>query len=71
MRRSQSFVVREPALYGNERLQRDSRDRIICPRKGGRWVARSFNDRYQDVPLENGAPVRVLGRVVWAGVRLA
>lgn len=35
-----------------------------------RWVARSFNDRYQDVPLENGVPVRVLGRVVWAGVRL-
>lgn len=44
---------------------------VAKDRLTGRWVARSFNDRYQDVPLENGAPVRVLGRVVWAGVRLA
>ncbi|KDB96214.1 peptidase S24-like protein [Bordetella bronchiseptica D993] len=43
---------------------------VAKDRLTGRWVARSFNDRYQDVPLENGAPVRVLGRVVWAGVRL-
>ena len=44
---------------------------VAKDRLTGRWVARSFNERYQDVPLENGAPVRVLGRVVWAGVRLA
>ncbi|KCV27462.1 hypothetical protein [Bordetella bronchiseptica] len=36
-----------------------------------RLMARSLNERYQDVPLENCGPVRVLGRVVWAGVRLA
>lgn len=35
-----------------------------------RWVARSFNLEYPDIPLENGAPVRVLGQVVWAGSRL-
>lgn len=44
---------------------------VAKDRLTGRWVAQSFNDRYQDVPLENGVPVRVLGRVVWAGVRLA
>lgn len=35
-----------------------------------RWVARSFNPAYPDIPLENGHPARVLGQVVWAGVRL-
>ncbi|WP_033447641.1 helix-turn-helix transcriptional regulator [Bordetella bronchiseptica] len=44
---------------------------VAKDRLTGRWVARSFNERYQDVPLENGVPVRVLGRVVWAGARLA
>jgi len=36
----------------------------------GRWVARSFNRAYFDIPLENGTPVRVLGQVVWAGAKL-
>ncbi|CAB3681078.1 S24 family peptidase [Achromobacter kerstersii] len=36
-----------------------------------RWVARSFNPAYPDIPLENGAPTRVLGQVVWAGSRLS
>ncbi|WP_286938927.1 LexA family transcriptional regulator [Achromobacter sp. UBA4530] len=36
----------------------------------GRWVARSFNPNYFDVPLENGVPVRVLGQIVWVGSRL-
>lgn len=36
----------------------------------GRWVARSFNPAYPDIPLENGHPARVLGQVVWAGARL-
>jgi phage repressor protein C with HTH and peptisase S24 domain len=35
-----------------------------------RWVARSFNPSFPDIPLENGTPVRVLGQVVWAGSRL-
>jgi len=35
-----------------------------------RWVARSFNADYPDIPLENGQPVRVLGQVVWAGSRM-
>lgn len=34
------------------------------------WVARSFNSDYPDIPLENGAPVRILGQVVGAGSRL-
>jgi phage repressor protein C with HTH and peptisase S24 domain/transcriptional regulator with XRE-family HTH domain len=33
----------------------------------GRWVARSKNARYQDVPLQDDGSVRILGRVVWAG----
>ncbi|RIQ55246.1 S24 family peptidase [Bordetella avium] len=36
----------------------------------GRWVARSFNARHPDIPLEGEASVRVLGRVVWAGAQL-
>lgn len=36
-----------------------------------RWVARSFNPAYPDIPLENGSPIRVLGQVVWAGARLS
>ncbi|UDG74245.1 S24 family peptidase [Achromobacter sp. 77] len=42
-----------------------SRDKLT-----GRWVARSFNPAYVDIPLENGHPVRVLGQVVWAGAKL-
>lgn len=36
-----------------------------------RWVARSFNPAYPDIPLENGASVRILGQAVWVGVRLS
>lgn len=36
----------------------------------GRWVARSFNPAYPDIPLENGHPARVLGQIVWVGARL-
>lgn len=35
-----------------------------------RWVARSFNPAYPDIPLDNGRPVRVLGKIVWTGARL-
>lgn len=43
---------------------------VTRERLSGRWVARSFNPSYADIPLENGHPVRVLGQVVWAGARL-
>lgn len=43
---------------------------VAKDRLTGYWVARSFNALHADIPLENGAPVRVLGRVVWAGARL-
>ena len=36
----------------------------------GRWVARSKNKLYHDIPLEGDASVRILGRVAWAGGRL-
>jgi len=36
----------------------------------GRWVAKSTNKNYRDIPLENGASVRILGHVAWAGGRL-
>lgn len=32
-----------------------------------RWVARSANSVYPDIPLEADATVRILGRVAWAG----
>lgn len=43
---------------------------VVRDKLTGRWVARSFNPAYYDIPLENGTPVRVLGQVVWAGARL-
>ncbi|MFU2000474.1 XRE family transcriptional regulator [Bordetella avium] len=43
---------------------------VAKDRLTGRWVARSFNARHPDIPLEDGASVRVLGRVVWAGAQL-
>lgn len=43
---------------------------VTKDRLTGRWVARSFNPAFPDIPLENGHPVRVLGQVVWAGARL-
>ncbi|WP_429942000.1 XRE family transcriptional regulator [Achromobacter xylosoxidans] len=33
----------------------------------GKWVGQSANSAYADVPLEDGAIVRILGRVAWAG----
>lgn len=52
--------------YGGKMLVKTvTRDKLT-----GRWVARSFNPAYYDIPLENGTPVRVLGQVVWAGSRL-
>lgn len=36
----------------------------------GRWVAKSTNKSYRDIPLEDGASVRILGQVAWAGGRL-
>lgn len=35
-----------------------------------KWVARSFNPAYPDIPLENGHPARILGQVVWSGAKL-
>ncbi|MNW21682.1 hypothetical protein D3C71_2227380 [compost metagenome] len=32
-----------------------------------KWVARSANGKYADIPLESDADVRILGRVAWAG----
>jgi phage repressor protein C with HTH and peptisase S24 domain len=43
---------------------------VARERRTQRWVARSFNPAYPDIPLENGHPVRVLGQVVWVGARL-
>lgn len=43
---------------------------VTKERLTARWVARSFNASYSDIPLENGHPVRVLGQVVWVGSKL-
>ncbi|UOK17051.1 repressor protein [Bordetella phage vB_BaM-IFTN3] len=43
---------------------------VAKDRLTGRWVARSLNSQYPDIPLEGNGLVRVLGRVVWAGAEL-
>lgn len=70
---NESLTLRDLAAGGVYAINYDGKmivKTVVKDRISGRWVARSFNERYQDVPLENGVPVRVLGRVVWAGSRL-
>lgn len=51
---------------GKMMVKRVAKDKLT-----GKWVAQSFNEKYRDVLLENGVSVRVLGRVVWTGTKLA
>ncbi|WP_203564838.1 S24 family peptidase, partial [Bordetella pseudohinzii] len=70
---NESLTLRELAAGGVYAINYDGRmivKTVAKDRVSGRWVARSFNPAYPDVPLENGHPVRVLGQVVWAGARL-
>lgn len=68
-----SLTLRDIATGGVYAINFDGKmivKTVTKERLSGRWVARSFNPAYPDIPLENGHPVRVLGQVVWAGARL-
>lgn len=70
---NESLTVRDLAGGGVYAINYDGKmlvKTVARDKLTGRWVARSFNPTYLDIPLENGHPVRVLGQVVWAGARL-
>lgn len=70
---NESLTLRDLAAGGVYAINYDGKmivKTVTKERLSGRWVARSFNPAYADIPLENGHPVRVLGQVVWAGARL-
>lgn len=70
---NESLTLRDLAAGGVYAINYDGKmivKTVTKERLSGRWVARSFNPSYADIPLENGHPVRVLGQVVWAGARL-
>jgi phage repressor protein C with HTH and peptisase S24 domain len=70
---NENLTVRDLAAGGVYAINYDGKmivKTVTRDKLTGRWVARSFNPAYNDIPLENGHPVRVLGQVVWAGSRL-
>ncbi|WP_045952833.1 S24 family peptidase [Achromobacter xylosoxidans] len=70
---NESLTLRDLAAGGVYAINYDGKmlvKTVARDKLTGRWVARSFNPAYCDIPLENGTPVRVLGQVVWAGARL-
>lgn len=70
---SEELTIRDLAAGGVYAINYDGKmivKTVAQDRLTKRWVARSFNASYPDIPLENGSPVRVLGQVVWAGSRL-
>ncbi len=70
---NENLTVRDLAAGGVYALNYDGKmivKTVARDKLTQRWVARSFNPAYPDIPLENGHPVRVLGQVVWAGARL-
>ncbi|MNL14195.1 HTH-type transcriptional regulator PrtR [compost metagenome] len=70
---NESLTLQDVATGGVYAINYDGKMLVKTVAKdelSGRWVARSFNPAYYDIPLENGTPVRVLGQVVWVGARL-
>ncbi len=70
---NENLTIRDLAAGGVYAINYDGKmlvKTVTRDKLTGRWVARSFNPAYYDIPLENGTPVRVLGQVVWAGARL-
>lgn len=70
---NEDLTIRDLAAGGVYAINYDGKmivKTVAQDRLTKRWVARSFNPSYPDIPLENGTPVRVLGQVVWAGSRL-
>lgn len=70
---NEDLTIRDLATGGVYAINYDGKmivKTVAQDRLTKRWVARSFNPSFPDIPLENGTPVRVLGQVVWAGSRL-
>ncbi|MFY3127603.1 S24 family peptidase [Achromobacter xylosoxidans] len=69
----EDLSVRNLATGGIYAIRHDGRmmvKRVAKDKLTGKWVARSLNEKYRDVPLENGVSVQILGRVVWTGTKL-
>ncbi|RSF09281.1 S24 family peptidase [Achromobacter aegrifaciens] len=70
---NESLTLRDLAAGGVYAINYDGKmivKTVTKEKLSGRWVARSFNPAYPDIPLENGHPARVLGQVVWSGAKL-
>lgn len=39
-------------------------------RKDGHWVARSDNRDHDDIPIDDGEPITIIGRAIWMGAKL-
>ncbi len=64
-----SITLRDLAAGGVWAINYDGKmivKTVAKDRISGRWVAVSFNPAHPNIPLEDGHPVRILGRVVWA-----
>ncbi|MGX9694434.1 S24 family peptidase [Achromobacter anxifer] len=71
---NKSLTLRDLAAGGVYAINYDGKmivKTVAKDRLSGRWVARSFNPIYADIPLENGHLVRVLGKVVWQGSKVS
>lgn len=71
---SEGLTMRDLVVGGIYAINYDGKmivKALAKERLTGQWVARSLNSaKYQDIPLETDVSVRVLGRVVWAGMKL-
>lgn len=67
-----SITLRDLAAGGIYAINYDGKMIVkTITKNNGRWVARSYNPAYMDIPLEgDDVSVRILGRVVWSGSKL-
>ncbi len=68
-----STTSKEPINNTVFALARPPPDGLIVKRLvkiGGRWIARSDNRDFQDIPIGDGEPITIIGRAVWMGVKL-
>lgn len=67
-----SLTLRDLAAGGIYAINYDGKMIVkTIVKNNGRWVARSYNPAYMDIPLEgDDVSVRILGRVVWSGSKL-
>jgi SOS-response transcriptional repressor LexA len=64
---------REPVHGGVFALARAHEGLIVKKlyrNRHGKWVARSINSEYLDIPIGPGEPITIIGRAHWMGVKL-